>query len=99
MDKKLRERYDHMKTMVLPQVQYAWQHLRLQDYKSSADYILALFDIVIRFKLCGVKITEAEILEKTFFIFHTSNIVLHQQYWHREFKAYSKLFSVLLTAK
>ena len=43
---KLREKYDHMKTMVLPQAQYACQHLRLQDYKYMAKYNLAFFDIV-----------------------------------------------------
>ena len=26
---KLKERYDHIKSVVLPQAQYAWQHLRL----------------------------------------------------------------------
>ena len=31
---KLKERYDHMKSVVFPQTQYAWQHLRLQDFKS-----------------------------------------------------------------
>ena len=31
---KLKERYDHMKIVVLLQAQYAWQHLKLQDFKS-----------------------------------------------------------------
>ena len=31
---KLSDRYNHMKTMVFPQAQYVWQHLRLQDFKS-----------------------------------------------------------------
>ena len=64
---KLREQYDHMKTIVvLPQAQYVWQHLKLQDYKSVADYNSTLYNIVTQLELCGVKISEAQMLEKTF---------------------------------
>ena len=85
---KLSERYDHMKIVILPQVQYAWQYLRLQDYKFMAVATL-----------CGVKITEAEMLEKTLSTFYTSNIILQQQYRHRVFKKYLKLILVLLTTE
>ncbi|XP_012855803.1 PREDICTED: uncharacterized protein LOC105975174 [Erythranthe guttata] len=49
---KLKERFDHMKTVILPQAQYEWQHLRLQDFKSVADYNSALFKIESRLALC-----------------------------------------------
>ncbi|XP_019253909.1 PREDICTED: uncharacterized protein LOC109232604 [Nicotiana attenuata] len=29
----LKERYDHLKAMVLPRARYEWMHLRLQDFK------------------------------------------------------------------
>ena len=78
---KLKKRYDHMKTVVFPQAQYVWQHLRLQDFKSVADYNSELFHIVTQLELCEVKISKAQMLEKTFFfIFHASNIILQQQY-------------------
>ena len=31
--KKLKERYDHQKTFILPKVRYDWMHLRLQDFR------------------------------------------------------------------
>ena len=51
---KLKERYDHMKIVVLPQTQYAEQHLKLQDFKSVSKYNSALFDIVTQLDLCGL---------------------------------------------
>ena len=96
---KLRERYDHMKAVILPQAQYAWQHLRLQDFKSVSEYNSALFDIVTQLELCGVKVSDADMLERTFSTFHATNIVLQQQYRQRNFTKYSELISVLLTAE
>ena len=65
---------------------------KISDYK-------ILFDIVSRLELCGIKLTNAELLEKTFSTFHASNIVLQQQYRQRQFATYSDLISVLLTAE
>ena len=64
-----------------------------------SDYNSTLFDIVSRLELCGIKLTDAEHLEKTFSIFHASNIVLQQQYRQSQFSTYSDLISVLLTAE
>ena len=64
-----------------------------------SDYNSALFDIVSRLEICGIKLTNAELLEKTFSTFHVSNIVLQQQYRQRQFATYSELISVLLTAE
>ena len=33
-----KERYDHLKLVVLPQARYDWIHLRLQDFKSISEY-------------------------------------------------------------
>ena len=74
--KRLKEQYDHTKTVMLPQAQYDWQHLRLQDFKSVSEYNSALFDIMSRLELCGVKIEKNKLLEKTFSTFHVSNILL-----------------------
>ncbi|XP_030446994.1 uncharacterized protein LOC115669956 [Syzygium oleosum] len=97
--KRLKDRYDHTKTVIFPQAQYDWQNLRLQDFKSVSDYNSALFDIVSRLELCGIKLTDAELLEKTFSTFHASNIVLQQQYRQRQFATYYELIYVLLTAE
>ena len=97
--KRLKDMYDHTKTVILPQAQYDWKNLRLQDFKSVSDYNSALFYIVSRLELCGIKLTDAELLEKTFSTFHASNIVLQQQYRQRQFATYSDLISMLLTAE
>jgi len=47
------------------------------------DYNSALFDIFSWLELCGIKLTNAELLEKNFSTFHASNIVLQQQYQQR----------------
>ena len=62
-----------------------------------SEYNSTLFDIISRLKLCGVKLTKIELLEKIFSTFYVSNILLQQQYRQRQFKTYSVLLSVLLT--
>ncbi|KAK3429088.1 hypothetical protein EUGRSUZ_E00494 [Eucalyptus grandis] len=37
---KLKDRYDHFKTVIIPQAQYDWQNLRLQDFKSQTNELL-----------------------------------------------------------
>ncbi|XP_021840247.2 uncharacterized protein [Spinacia oleracea] len=76
----LKERYDHQKTVILPKARYDWLHLRLQDFKSVSEYNSAMFKITSRLKLCGEKITDADMLEKTYSTFHANNIVLQTQY-------------------
>ncbi|XP_012849465.1 PREDICTED: uncharacterized protein LOC105969262 [Erythranthe guttata] len=61
---KLKETFDHTKTVILPHAQYNWQHLRLQDFRSGADYTSALFKLKSRLALCGVKISECDKLDK-----------------------------------
>ena len=72
----LKERYDHQKTVILPKAYYDWLHLRLQDFKSVSDYNSALFKISSKLKLYGEKITDKDMLEKTYTIFHASNVLL-----------------------
>ena len=74
-------------------------HLRLQDFKYVSDYNLALFKISSQLKLCGEKVTEEDMIEKTFMTFHASNVFLQQQYRERCFTKYSELISCLLVAK
>lgn len=95
----LKERYDHQKTVILPKARYDWMHLRLQDFKTVSEYNSALFKISSQLKLCGEKITEEDMLEKTFTTFHASNVLLQQQYRERRFTKYSELISCLLVAE
>ena len=49
--------------------------------------------------MCGDKVTEEDMLEKTFTTFHASNVLLRQQYRERRFTKYSELISSLLVAE
>ena len=73
---KLKERFDHQKIVILPKARYEWLHLRLQDYKSVSEYNSAMFRITLLLLLCGEKVTDEEMLEKTFSTFHASNVLL-----------------------
>ncbi|XP_070004395.1 uncharacterized protein [Nicotiana sylvestris] len=72
----LKDRYDHLKMVVLPQARYDWTHLRLQDFKSISEYNSVVFRIISQLKLCGDNITDHDILKKTFTTFHASNMLL-----------------------
>ncbi|KAJ9558153.1 hypothetical protein OSB04_012767 [Centaurea solstitialis] len=58
-----------------------------------------MFRITSQLTLCGKKITDEEMLEKTFSTFHASNMLLQQQYRERGFKKYCDLISCLLVAE
>ncbi|XP_056844485.1 uncharacterized protein LOC108808438 [Raphanus sativus] len=95
----LKRRYDHQKTVMLPRVQYDWKHLRFQDYKTIDKYNSVLFKIVSMMELCGEKVIELEMLNKTFSTMHSSNMVLQQQYRARKFTTYTELIECLLLAE
>ncbi|CAM8941995.1 unnamed protein product [Rhodiola kirilowii] len=97
--KSLKDRFDHQRTVTLPRARYEWTHLRLQDFKKVSDYNSELFRIVSTMNLCGEKISDKEILEKTLSTFHANNLVLQQQYRERGFKTYSELLSCLILAE
>ncbi|XP_073309892.1 uncharacterized protein [Primulina huaijiensis] len=97
--KNLKERFDHQRTVVLPRAQYEWMHLRLQDFKSVSDYNSALFKTSSTLILCGEKVTDQDMLEKTFSTFHASNVLLQQQYRKCGFQRYSELISCLLVTE
>ncbi|XP_059668728.1 uncharacterized protein LOC132313798 [Cornus florida] len=48
----LKKRYDHQKTVILPKAKANWLQLRLQDFKTMAEYNSALFKISSTLKLC-----------------------------------------------
>nr|GEV62699.1 transposase, Ptta/En/Spm, transposase, Tnp1/En/Spm-like protein [Tanacetum cinerariifolium] len=58
-----------------------------------------MFRITYQLTLCGKKITDEEMLEKTLSTFHASNMLLQQQYRERGFKKYCDLISCLLVAE
>ncbi|KAL1317262.1 hypothetical protein AAHE18_15G122100 [Arachis hypogaea] len=97
--KDLEERYNHQKTVILPQTRYEWTHLCLEDFKFINEYNSTMFGITSRMKFCGKKITDNNMLEKTFSTFYVSNVLLQQQYREKRFKKYSELISYILIAE
>ncbi|XP_070668830.1 uncharacterized protein [Malus domestica] len=97
--KALKNRYNHQTTVILPRAHYDLTHLRIQDFKSVAEYNSVLFRITSQMKLCGDTITEEMLLEKTLSTFHASNMLMQQQYKARGFTEYNQLISVLLVAE
>ncbi|KAL0435264.1 UNVERIFIED_CONTAM: hypothetical protein Sradi_0234300 [Sesamum radiatum] len=97
--KSLKDRFDHQKTVILPHARYEWIQLRLQDFKTIAEYNSEMFQIVSKLRLSGEDVTDEQMLEKAFSTFHASNLVLQQQYRERGFKTYSELISCLLVAE
>ncbi|XP_019258647.1 PREDICTED: uncharacterized protein LOC109236871 [Nicotiana attenuata] len=95
----LKERYDHLKAIVLPKDRYEWVHLWLKDFKTVSKYNSVVFRITSQLKLCGEAINDEDLLEKTLTTFHASNMVLQQQYCERGFRKYSELISCLLVAE
>ena len=96
---ELKGRYDHQKIVILPKARYDWMHPRLQDFKIVNEYNSTLFRVSSQLKLCGEKVTEEDMLEKTFTTFHASNVLLQLQYREPRFKKYSELISYLLVAE
>ena len=84
---------------ILPKACYDWMYLRLQDFKTISEYNFALFKISSRLKLYGEKITDEDMLEKTFTTFHAFNVLMQQQYAEHRFTKYSGLISCLLVVE
>ncbi|XP_024013372.1 uncharacterized protein LOC112087732 [Eutrema salsugineum] len=70
----LKKRYDHQKTVILPQAKFDWKNLRFEDFKSVEEFNSELFRIVALIRLCGEEVTDKDMLEKTFSTFGTPNI-------------------------
>ena len=58
----------------------------------------ALFKVCSKLLLCGEKVTDEDMLKKTFSTFHVSNMLLQQQYQERGKKKYSEVISCLIVA-
>ena len=85
--------------VIHPKARYDWMHLRLQDFKSIHEYNSAMFRITSQLKLCGETVSEIDMMEKIFSIFHASNVLLQHQYREKGFKKYSELIFHLLVAE
>ncbi|XP_049394899.1 uncharacterized protein LOC125859246 [Solanum stenotomum] len=92
----LKDRYDHLKLVILPQARHDWFNLRLLDFKSITEYNSSMYRIISQLNLCGEEVTEHDKLEKTYSTFPASSMLLQQQYREMDFKKYSELLSHVL---
>lgn len=95
----LKDRFSQQQSIMLPRAQQDWINLRFQDFKSVTAYNSALHKLVSKLKLCGQKITDTDMIEKTLSTFHPGNIVLQQQYRNSKYNKYSELIQVLMFAE
>jgi hypothetical protein len=95
----LKNRFNQQWSIVLPRAQQEWISLRFQDFKSVTAYNSALHKIVSKPCLCGQKITDTDMIEKTLSTFHPGNITLQQQYRNSKYSKYFELIEVLLVAE
>lgn len=82
---KMKERYDYLQLVHLSQYYYDWIHLRSQHFKLVSDYNSESFRISSKLLLYEEKITDVNMLDKTFSTFQISNMLLRQQYREESF--------------
>nr|ABA97378.1 retrotransposon protein, putative, Ty1-copia subclass [Oryza sativa Japonica Group] len=97
--KALKERYDQQKELIWPEANYEWIHLRLQDFKTVAEYNHAVHNICSRLKFCEQEPTEAEKIEKTLSTMLPEDKILTQQYRANNFQKHSLLIHTLTQAE
>ncbi|XP_015629521.1 uncharacterized protein [Oryza sativa Japonica Group] len=97
--KALKERYDQQKELIWPETNYEWVHLRLQDFKTVAEYNRAVHNICSRLKFCEQEPTEAEKIEKTLSTMLPEDRILTQQYRANNFQKHSLLIHTLTQAE
>lgn len=74
----LKERYEQQKELIWPEANHDWNHLRLQNFKSVADYNHVVHKICSKLKFCEQESTDADKIEKTLSTMLPSDHVLQQ---------------------
>jgi hypothetical protein len=96
--KALKERYEQQKEIIWPSTNHEWNHLRLQDFKTIAEYNHDVHTICSKLKFCEKEPTDVEKIEKTLSTMLSEDWILHQQYCSNNFKQYSQLTHTLSQA-
>ena len=91
----LKARFEHEETIFLPRAQADWSALRVLDFPNFSTYDSELHRIVAQLRLCGITVTEAELINKTLNSFPPACAILSQQYRNMKFTKYSDLMRYL----
>ncbi|KAL6662058.1 hypothetical protein ACP70R_001442 [Stipagrostis hirtigluma subsp. patula] len=70
-------------------------NLRFQDSKTIEDYNTALYGITTRMKLCGLKLEDKDLIEKTLSTFHPNLTYISRQYKKDNYKKYVDLSNAM----
>lgn len=92
----LKERFDHQKTIWLPEARHDWLNLRFQDFKSVTDYNNEVCRIRSLLQYCGEILTDSDLLEKTYTTFPSTDNLLQKQYRQSKFTKFPELITQLL---
>ena len=95
----LKERYEQQKEFIWPKANHEWNHLRLQDFKSVADYNHVVHRICSKLKFYEKESTDANKIEKTLSTMLSSDRVLQQQYRAHNYQLFSQLIHTLTQIK
>ena len=93
--KSLKERYEQQKELIWPEANHEWNHLRLQDFKSMADYNHVVHKICSKLKFCKKELADADKIKKTLVTILPSDRILQQQYRAKNYQVYSQLIHTL----
>jgi hypothetical protein len=92
----LKERFDHQKTIWLPEARQDWLNLRFQDFTSVTEYNAEVCRIRSLLHYCGQPLTDVDLLEKTYTTFPSSDNLLQKQYRQSKFTTFPELITQLL---
>ncbi|KAJ1267790.1 hypothetical protein BS78_07G085200 [Paspalum vaginatum] len=95
----LKQHYEQQKAIILPEANYEWAQLRLQDFKTIGDYNHDVHRISAKLQFCEKALSYAGKIEKTLSTMLSAERILQQQYREKNFQIYSELIQTLLQAK
>jgi hypothetical protein len=91
--------YEQHKAVILPEANYDWTMLRLQDFKSIGEYNHVVHKISARLRFCEKEPSEVDKIENTLQTMLPSDRILQHQYHAKNYQTYSDLVHDLLQAE